>query len=310
MQFDKHDRFDFPDYVERVTAGAGGEALLIFGGEKTALYDCGMAFCAKGTIANIEKALEKHGRNTLDYILISHSHYDHIGALPYIKQRWPNATVCGAQKAKDIFDRPNARKLMAELGTAARDNFSDSKEPILAEGFNVDRVVAEGDRIFLGEEYFLVIETKGHTDCCLTFLLEPDDIMFLGESMGILDNPEYVHTTILKSYYDAIFAAEKCRAYKPKHLVCSHYGMVPESFTEKYWEVFFKSMEAKKDFICDMLKKKLSPEEMLKAYDQKYWTDERAGIQPKEAFLINGKAFVNVIIKEFGEECAADKIVQ
>ena len=34
--------------IRRVTAGSGGEALLIIGSEKTALYDAGMAIVLPG----------------------------------------------------------------------------------------------------------------------------------------------------------------------------------------------------------------------------------------------------------------------
>lgn len=39
--FAGHDRTDFPRPLVRVTGGPGGEAILILGSEKTALYDCG-----------------------------------------------------------------------------------------------------------------------------------------------------------------------------------------------------------------------------------------------------------------------------
>ncbi|MGI6722742.1 MAG: hypothetical protein ACOX4I_09490 [Anaerovoracaceae bacterium] len=45
--FEGHDRFAFPDFITSVSAGYGGESLLIEGSEKTALYDCGMAYCAE-----------------------------------------------------------------------------------------------------------------------------------------------------------------------------------------------------------------------------------------------------------------------
>ena len=50
----------------RVTAGHGGEVLLILGEEKTALYDCGMAYCHDRLIKNIEEQLRKAGREEID----------------------------------------------------------------------------------------------------------------------------------------------------------------------------------------------------------------------------------------------------
>ena len=47
-----HNRFSFPGPVYRVTGGHGGEALLIAGSDKTALIDCGMAYCGQETVKN------------------------------------------------------------------------------------------------------------------------------------------------------------------------------------------------------------------------------------------------------------------
>jgi flavorubredoxin len=63
------------DRIMEVTGGMGGNAFLVRGAEKTVLIDCGMAYCASNLIRNIKQALNQL---TLDYILISHSHYDPI----------------------------------------------------------------------------------------------------------------------------------------------------------------------------------------------------------------------------------------
>ena len=55
-EFREHDRFDLPGEMERVTSGKGGEAIMIFTGEKALLYDCGMAYCGPETVENIKKA--------------------------------------------------------------------------------------------------------------------------------------------------------------------------------------------------------------------------------------------------------------
>ncbi len=291
-------RFDFPEYIEYVTAGAGGDTMLVFGSEKTALHDCGMAFCAEKAVDNIEKALEKHGRTGLDYILLSHSHYDHIGGLPYIKKRWPEAVVCGAQKTKDVFARPNAVKLMEELGTVARDLYSDSKKPILAEGFSVDKVVAEGDKIELGDKYFYVLETKGHTDCSLTYVLEPQKIMFLSESTGVFVNENTVNTSILKGYKASMQSAEKCKSYGASRLISPHYGLIPEEVSPRYFDLYAETAGKLRSFLCGLIKQGLTREELLAAFEEKYWSEKLGRGQPKQAFLVNAKATIEMFIKE------------
>ena len=58
---DDFDRFAFPSEMEiyRVTSGHGGESFLIVGSEKTALYDCGMAYCGEDTAGNIVHILRE-----------------------------------------------------------------------------------------------------------------------------------------------------------------------------------------------------------------------------------------------------------
>lgn len=162
--FAGYDRMELPRPLVRVTGGPGGEAILILGSEKTAVYDCGMACFADNLIENLKTVLNAEGK-TLDYILLSHTHYDHIGALPYVLQVWPEAQVCGLQKAKEVFAHPNARATMERLGNNAKALYGVEGIEITAAGMRVDRVLADGDSISLGAETITAYETKGHTDC-------------------------------------------------------------------------------------------------------------------------------------------------
>ncbi len=293
-------RFDYPENIVRVTAGKGGEALLIFGPEKTALYDCGMAYCHEGLISNIETALSKRGRNRLDYVLISHTHYDHIGALPYILKRWEDVTVCGAEKAARVFERDGAKKTMKRLGCAARDQFSDSKEDVAVEPLRVDRTVKENDRIDLGcGTCIFVLETKGHTDCSLTYVLEPDSVMFTSESTGVFRNPSCMHTAILKSYQDTMEAAQKCRAYGAKRIVSPHYGILPQDFNSRYFDMYIEAAENERDFILQKADEGLSRDQILEKFEEEYWSEERATSQPKAAFLENSRYVIKHILEVF-----------
>ncbi len=295
-----HDSFVVPDYLHRVTAGTGGEAFLIFAKDVTVLHDCGMAYCYKGLIENIEKALAARGRNHLDYILLSHTHYDHVGALPYVLQKWPDATVIGAYKAEKVFKSEGARKTMKRLGEAARDRYSDSEEPILTDGLRVDYIVKDGDLIELGSgEIIKVIEATGHTDCSLAYLLLPQNLMFTSESTGIPRPFGDLHTSILKDYHQTIETAKKCKAEGAKHLLVPHYGLLPEELVEEYFDIYIEFAEHERDLIVGQYDEGKNYDEIMAAYEAHYWSEERGGAQPKEAFLENAQHIVRHILHVF-----------
>lgn len=100
----------------------------------------------------------------MDYILLSHSHYDHVGAIPYLRQVWPDVQVLAAEYAKNILSKPNALKTIKELSNQAG-QFYSVIDPIDYEDdlMKVDEVVSEGDTLDLGGLAVTVWETPGHT---------------------------------------------------------------------------------------------------------------------------------------------------
>ena len=145
------DRFNFPENIVRVTAGKGScESMLVFSKENTVLMETGMAYAHKELTANIEKALKERGRDRIDYITISHSHYDHIGGLPYILDKWPEAKVIASAKTKKVFQSEGARSTMKKLAEAAAVNFGAEPEPFRAEDLRVDIVAGDNYIIDLG----------------------------------------------------------------------------------------------------------------------------------------------------------------
>ena len=286
-------RFSFPEGVIRVSAGAGGESILVWGDEKTALLDCGMAYSAKGLIHNIRVVLsqlsEQTGRAcTLDYILATHTHYDHIGGLSAVRLAWPEACVCAGAYAANVFSRPGAFALMKKMSLAAAKLYAgmDMLEMDF-DAMQVDRIVREGDRIDLGGRSFLVFETPGHTNCSVSYALEPDRLFFINESMGCLIGDHQVISNVLKSYADAFASIEKCRAYDADALVVPHSGVVDQAHIEEYWNILLEEMNEKIAFVKS--RQDLPEEEILEAFMSYYWEHSRGDDveQPYEAFAEN-----------------------
>lgn len=296
-------RFQFKGDIKRVTAGDGGEALLITGSEKAAVLDCGMAYCGEELVENIKREL---GSRPLDYAILTHTHYDHVAGLPYLKKEWPELISIGAEYGKEILEKPTALKRIEELSRIAWQKYrgsamSDEEELcILMEGLSIDQVVKDYDRISLGDKELLVLETPGHTSCSLTFVLEPDSIIFPSESIGVLKEKDGTMTSpILKSYHEVISSIEKCRNVGANYIISPHYGMVPEEFVHSYWDIAAATAEEVKDLVLNLKANGASNEEILNEFTDKYFRGSTIKQQPKEAFTINAITIINTILKEF-----------
>ena len=295
--FAGHDRTDFPSPLVRVTGGPGGEAILILGSEKTALYDCGMACFADNLIENLKTVLNAEGK-TLDYILLSHTHYDHIGALPYVLQVWPEAQVCGLQKAKEVFAHPNARATMERLGNNAKALYGVEGIEITAAGMRVDRVLADGDRISLGAETITAYETKGHTDCSASYLLSPEKILFTSESTGMQVTSMLVQTSPLKSYDDCFASAARLKTFDVNDLILPHYGRLPSFRNQTYFDDFIKEAELEQHMLEEAIRQGLSDDELLQLHMRRYWSEKRNKAQPFAAYALNTQIIIRQLRKK------------
>ena len=294
--FQGHDRFDVPEPVYRVTAGYGGEAYLIIGEDKVALYDCGMACFSEGLISNIHEVLDPLGKKP-DYCLMSHSHYDHIGALPYVIKEWPDIIVCGAPKCEQVFNSEAARKTMVELGNNARDLYHCDCPPVIADGLRVDRKMEEGEEIDLGGITVKYFEAKGHTDCSVVYMVYPQKILFANESAAQLRGPGEPQTSCLKSFTQSIRSAEKMAALEPDHIIGMHYGYIDPSYNKQFFIDFIKEAEWELGLITRAIRNGYSDEEVCSIHESIYWDEARRVHQPYDANHLNTMIIIKRVRK-------------
>ena len=299
--FQGHDRFDVPEPIYRVTGGQGGESYLIVGSEKTALFDCGMACWNRELISNIHEILDPLGK-TLDYVLMSHTHYDHIGALPYLIKEWPEVKVCGAEKAVKVFTSEPALKTMRELGDNAADLYGADSGPVTTDGLRIDIVLKDGDVTDLGDIRAVFYESKGHTDCSASYMIEPMKVLFLSESVGQYEGPGRMDISVLKSFRQSFETAERMSAMGAKRIVSMHYGFIPEYYNDKYFEEYINEAKWERELIVKCIKKGFSDDEISDIHDIFYWEEGLRAAPPYDAYHLNTMITIKLVRKEMEEE--------
>jgi glyoxylase-like metal-dependent hydrolase (beta-lactamase superfamily II) len=117
-------------------------------------------------IEKIEEAPTGVGKQRVEQVVLTHSHYDHASLLPQIRKRY-HPRVCAYSTSVD----------------------------------GVDRLLRDGETLKMGEEAFEVIYMPGHSNDSICLYCQKEGVLFAGDSTIIIQSTA---GTYEKGFIDAL----------------------------------------------------------------------------------------------------------
>ena len=119
------------------------------------------------------EAIAEHVRAagiSIDWLLETHAHADHLSAAPWLQKRFGGAIAIGE----------HIRAVQAVFG----DIFNAGTD-FRRDGSDFDRLWSDGDRFAIGELPVTVLHVPGHTPACVAYAI--GDVVFVGDTMFMPD---------------------------------------------------------------------------------------------------------------------------
>ena len=281
--------------INSVGAVLGSDAYLLTTPTHAALIDTGFAFAAKAMLSAVASRL---GDRSLDYILLTHSHYDHASGSVAGKKRWPEAQIVASAYAAKILAKESARDVIRTMNDhAAREHGVFDYEDLLAD-LTVDRTVADGDLVDMGDLQLRVLELPGHTRCSIGFYDEPARLLLGCETLGVISGPGLVMPCCLVDYNSTRQAIARVRALAVDHLLLPHHGLIEGEECRRFL--------ADADFWLSETRRRLQAahdqgkqdDELLQLLKQWFYTDLARLYQPEKAFDLNARYTIALMLKK------------
>ena len=199
----------------------------------------------------------------VDYIIPTHIHVDHGGAIGTLINVFAGAQIAlNEQGARHAVD---PERLIRSTRMSFGDDYESIFGPILPVPISRIKTVHDGDKLVVGEREMLVLETPGHAPHHISLLDESTGGLYCGEALGLVygrDEPPLPAVTLPK--FDAeiyLSGMRRLRGMKPKVLFYSHLGISREP--EKDIEAALENTIAFGRMVREAMAGETSEEEVL-----------------------------------------------
>lgn len=280
----------------------GYPAYIIKGKHSTMMFDAGINLLAPKYYSDLTALLSDPQK--LHYAAITHSHYDHLGAIPYLLKKIPSLKVVGAERIQQLLSKQSVIDYMTHLSDIQRPMFADitANEDVSLSYFTISNPVKEGDIIELGGLTCQVYEVPGHTRDSLAYYFPQIKLLCPGEAVGVPEgiDGQNVQVEFLSSYEEYYASLEKMASLDVKILCLAHGFVYTEDDVISFFTKSIKVTEQYKSLLLEYLEKVDGDiEKAIQLITVEEYDKKGTIHQERNAYISNLTAQVKLVAKEY-----------
>ena len=220
--------------VYQVTTAVSSHFLAL--GETTALIDSGI----DATVSALEEELSPlyQGDGGLDYILLTHAHFDHLGGVAQLKKNHPELKLAASTNTVEILSDESQIKSFYEQNKTVSDALNYKSKLKLADWKNalkVDLVLGDGDSIDLGDGVEVkAITCPGHSKDSMAYFILPDALLQAGEAVGGYHGREIIAPAFAYNYQEYLNSLDKLTNLEISGLGLPHSGCLRGDLAKRF----------------------------------------------------------------------------
>lgn len=277
----------------------GDAAFLIDDGKTAIMYDSGFAFTGETVAKKIKSSL---GDRELDYIFLTHSHYDHALGAVYAKKMFPRAKIVAFEYAAKIFEKSSARAVMRELDRKHASSCGVFEYEDLIDELSVDISVRDGDVIAAGDMSFEVLSLPGHTKCSVGYYCREKKLLLGCETLGVFDGVSDIVPSYLVGYAMTMDSIQRVRSLEIDGIVVPHYGLIEGDTARLYLEKAYSTTKSMTEDFVGLLREGASNEDILEEFKKRFYRGFVTEAYPIDAMTLNVGIMTDLLRCEFNIE--------
>ena len=275
----------------------GDASFMVDDGVTAVLVDTGFGFTGPALVEKVKAYL---GDRNLEYILMTHSHYDHVLGMPCMQDAYPDAKIIGARHAANVFEIDETIEIMRDMDTnQARLNGVEEYD-FAAERLKVDIIVEDGDIVECGTMKFEAVHLPGHTRCSFGFY-EPDHkFLIAAETIGHSDGGwNVMPATWLVGIQMGFDSIDKILKYDIKTMLAPHAGHLNEEQTANFLSKTRGLNEESIAYLKESISAGMTNDEIMDGFKARFRQHAKKDVAPVKAINLNLFHMINVIKREF-----------